>query len=137
MAELLSFDVRYEYDAKLHGITIDAILTFGALTTVVPAKVDPGAEFCLFQREIADELEIDLTSGDFKRFNTLAGSLDAFGHTVRLSTLGIEFDSHVYFAAEYGLQRNLLGQNGWLRKVCVAIIDYDATIYLSKYDSSI
>ncbi len=135
MAELLSFDVRHQYDSRLVGITLDANLTYGDVEITVPAKVDPGAEYCLFQREVADDLGINLTSGDFKRFDTLAGSVDAYGHTVMLSTLGIEFESHVYFAVEYGLKRNLLGQNGWLRKMCVAIIDYDATIYLSKYDS--
>jgi hypothetical protein len=136
MAEQLFFDVRYEYDSRLVGITIYANLTYGDVGMTVQAKVDPGAEYCLFQREVADDLGIELTSGDFRRFDTLAGSVDAYGHTVKLSTLGIEFDSHVYFAAEYGLKRNLLGQNGWLRKMRVAIIDYDATIYLSKYDSS-
>ncbi|NOT59987.1 MAG: hypothetical protein HOP19_07145 [Acidobacteria bacterium] len=136
MAEQLSFDVRYEYDSRLVGITIYASLTYGDVNKTVYAKVDPGAEYCLFQREVADDLGIDLTSGDFRRFDTLAGSVDAYGHTVKLSTLGLEFESHVYFAAEYGLKRNLLGQNGWLRKMRVAIVDYDATIYLSLYDGS-
>jgi hypothetical protein len=62
------------------------------------------------------------------------GSLIAFGHSVTLHTLGLEFDSVVYFAADYGLERNLLGREGWLQKVRLAIIDYDSTIYLSPYN---
>ena len=65
--------------------------------------------------------------------NTLAGSLTAYGHTVSLTTLGLEFDSMVYFAADYGLLRNLLGSEGWLRKVRLAVVDYDAAIYLGPY----
>jgi hypothetical protein len=65
---------------------------------------------------------------------TLAGSLTAYGHSVTLYTLGLEFDSVVYFAAGPGLPRNLLGREGWLQKVRLAVVDYDAALYLSPYD---
>lgn len=60
----------------------------------------------------------------------------AFGHSVTLHTLGLEFDSVVYFAADYGLERNLLGRVGWLQKVRLAIIDYDSTVNLGAYDQN-
>jgi hypothetical protein len=50
-----------------------------------------------------------------------------------MQTLGLEFDSVVYFAADYGLSRNLLGREGWLQKVRLGIVDYETTIYLSPY----
>jgi hypothetical protein len=40
----------------------------------------------------------------------------------------------VYFAANYGLRRNLLGREGWLSKVRLAIVDYDSEVFLSRYE---
>jgi hypothetical protein len=34
-----------------------------------------------------------------------------------------------------GVARDLLGRNGWLDRLRVAIIHYDREIYLSPYDS--
>lgn len=136
MAYQLDFKLRQEYDSRLDGITIEAGLSLGERKAVVQAKIDPGGQFCLFQREIADRLAIDVESGYFIRIGTLTGSLPAYGHTVMLSTLGIEFESFVYFAADYGLPRNLLGREGWLQKMRLAIVDYDATLYLSPYDDA-
>jgi hypothetical protein len=65
----------------------------------------------------------------------LGGAVVAFGHFVSLHTLGLEFDSVVYFAEEYNLPRNLLGRDGWLRKLRLAVVDYDAEIYLGPYDA--
>ena len=104
---------------------------------VCQAKIDTGGQVCLFMREIGETLGIDIETGHRHSFNTLAGSLTAYGHTVRLQTLGLEFDSLVYFPAVYGLPRNLLGREGWLRKVRLALIDDDATLYVSPYQNQI
>lgn len=134
MAYQLEFELRQEYDSRAEGITIEANLSLGALKAVVQAKLDPGAELCLFQREIAERLGLAVETGHRIRIGTLAGTLTAYGHTVTLTTLGLEFESQVYFAADYGLQRNLLGRAGWLQKVRLAIVDYDSTLYLSPYE---
>lgn len=64
----------------------------------------------------------------------MGGVLLAFGHSVTLSTFDWEFDSLVYFARDYNLPRNLLGREGWLQKVRLAVVDYDAELYLSPYN---
>ena len=134
MAYTLEFDIRQEYDSRLDGITIETILSVGDRQATAQAKIDPGSAFCLFQREIGERLGLMVEDGDPVTIGTLAGTLKAFGHTVTLSTLGLEFESVVYFAADYGLPRNLLGRQGWLPKVWLAVIDYDSTIYLRKHD---
>ncbi len=58
----------------------------------------------------------------------------AYGHEVTLETLGIEFYTTVYFSEFKNLPRNLLGRQGWLRLVQLAIVDYDSEIYLSAYN---
>src|SRR5574341_1668826 len=133
----ITFDIQQAYSSIEEGITIPTILILGNITASVQAKIDPGAQVCLFQREIGEELGIDIESGDRIRLGSLTGgSLIAFGHPVTLHTLGLEFDSVVYFAADYGLERNLLGRVGWLQKVRLAIIDYDSTVYLGAYDQN-
>jgi hypothetical protein len=112
---------------------IEARLVIGDQSVICQAKIDTGGHVCLFMREIAETLGIDIQTVHRQAFRTLAGSLTAYGHTVRLHTLGLEFESLVYFAANYGLPRNLLGREGWLQKVRLAIIDYESTLYLSGY----
>lgn len=133
MSHQLTFDIRYKYDSIASGITVEVLLRLGQSIAVTQGKVDPGAQICLFQRELADELGINVTSGHCFEVTTLAGSLTAYGHTVTLQTLGLEFDSVVYFAADYGLSRNLLGREGWLQKIRLGIVDYETTLYLSPY----
>jgi len=135
MAYQLSFNLHCQYDSLAGGITIEVLLRQGERVVTTAAKVDTGAQVCLFQREIAEELGIDVEKGDRLVVKTLAGSLASYGHTLTLHTLGLEFESLIYFAAEYGLPRNLLGREGWLQKVRLAIIDYDSTLYLSPYQN--
>lgn len=40
-----------------------------------------------------------------------------------------------YFAKYPGLLYNILGREGWLRKIKLAVIDYDNMLYMSPYDS--
>ena len=133
MSHQLAFENRETYDTRLEGITIEARLVLGEESVICQAKIDTGGQACLFMREIAETLGIDIEAGHRRVFSTLAGSLTAYGHTVRLQTLGLEFDSLIYFPADYGLPRNLLGREGWLQKVRLAVIDYDSTLYVSPY----
>lgn len=135
MSHQLTFSTRETYDTRLEGITIEARLVFGDQSVICQAKIDTGGQVCFFMREIAETLGIDIETGHRHAFRTLAGSLVAYGHTVRLYTLGLEFDALIYFAADYGLPRNLLGREGWLQKVRLAIIDYESTLYVSQYQN--
>jgi hypothetical protein len=134
MSFQLNFSRRHQYEDSDEGIPLLVILQFGGVETECDAKVDPGAQYCLFSREVAEQLGLDVESGVKSSFRTLAGSLVAYGHEVRLITLGVISDSIVYFAKDYGLPRNLLGRIGWLRRIRLAIIDYDQELYLSDYN---
>src|SRR5262245_17101628 len=132
----LTFSIRQVYDDHADGVTVETRLSYGSEWINCQAKLDPGAQVCLFSREIGDELGLEIEAGHYKLLGTLTGTLSAYGHFVRLQTLGLEFDSMLYFAQDYGLPRNLLGREGWLQKVRLAIVDYDATLYLSTYDET-
>ncbi|HWQ31903.1 MAG TPA: aspartyl protease family protein [Blastocatellia bacterium] len=101
------------------------------------AKIDTGAQFCLFERDVGEALGIDIESGLRVNLETLTGRMIAWGHEVSLTTLGLRFDTMIYFAESYEMNRNLLGRQGWLQLVRLAIVDYEEEIYLSPYEEQI
>lgn len=134
MLHQLNYRIRQVYQTSKGGISIPVVLTAGSLFVEGDAKIDTGSEYCLFQRRLADALELDLENGHQIQMETLAGIFTAYGHEVTLQTFDLAFDALVYFAADYGIPRNLLGRNGWLQQVRLGLNDYDETLYLSAYD---
>jgi hypothetical protein len=130
----LSFDFSYLYPDQPDGITLPTALSFGGKVVHTYAKVDCGAECCIFSHEVGRRLGLDIESGIPKLMGSLTGTLDTFGHEVTIQTLNVAFVSVVYFAKYTGVSRNLLGRNGWLRQLRVAIIDYDNMLYYGKYE---
>jgi hypothetical protein len=58
-----------------------------------------------------------------------------WGHQLYLEALGIRLESYVFFAADAGMSKNVLGRRGWLDMLKVGIIDYDGELYLSRYET--
>lgn len=137
MSHHLEFAVKHIYDSLEVGITIKATLRRNNLITTCDAKIDTGATFCLFASEFGEALDIDVESGHLQSLSTLSGGLTAYGHEIELETLGIKFQSFVYFAEDYAIKRNLLGRNGWLQLVRIALNDYDNEIYISPLNEDI
>lgn len=54
----LSFSRRERFSSLATGINLETRLRFGALFINCEAKVDTGAEVCLFQRALGEALEI-------------------------------------------------------------------------------
>jgi predicted aspartyl protease len=135
MATQLTFSERVDYCHSQEGVTLYVKLISGGQETQVEAKVDTGAAVCLFSLEVAEELGIDVESGFSFALGGFGGSLEAFGHEVVLQTGDIAFESVVYFVNFPGLPRNLLGRQGWLRNLRLAVVDYDQVLYLNAYES--
>lgn len=131
----LNFNVRYGYTLSRSGIEVPVRLSVDVDHSVeFLAKVDSGADFCIFQREYADLLELPMEQGVRRTFATATGTFDTRGHTVRISCLGYEVESQVFFSVEEGFPRNALGLGGWFEKFRFAVVHYDRTLYLSHYD---
>jgi hypothetical protein len=130
----LGFTRREKYSSLATGINIETTLRFGNLFINCDAKVDTGAEVCLFQRAIGEALEIQIHNGVKKRLETLTGVLTAYGHEIILEMLGLRLQTVVYFAESDQIRRNLLGRQGWLQLIKLGIVDYDSEIYVGLYD---
>lgn len=131
----LSFPLRYQFTRTKDGLMIPVSLQSGSLHEQTMAKVDTGAEHCLFRREIAEMLALNVKSGLPKTFRTLTGTIEAFGHEITLQSFGFTLHSHVYFAKDYELPRNLLGSIGWLQHFKLGLVDYEELLYLAPYNS--
>jgi hypothetical protein len=107
-------------------------------TEFVPlrAKIDTGAECCVFQREYGRMLNIDVESGRSIRLSTATTSFEAFGHELEIECLGIKHSTMVYFAGTPDFKRNVLGRTGWLDQVRFGLIDRENQLYLSPYNSA-
>lgn len=130
----LSFRETIRYKESITGISIPVMLSYGPQALWTDAKVDPGAEVCLFKHEEGSKLGLLVERGIPITLGTLTGSVEAFGHEVTLQTGDLIFQSLVYFAKYPHLPRNILGRRGWLRNLKLAVIDYDNLLYLSAYD---
>ncbi len=133
MSYSLNFEHLYRYDTDRVGITISVELRLLDLAVTFDAQVDTGASFCIFQRQYGEALGIDIERGDRVVVGTATGTFIVYGHMVTLSTVGLEFDSMVFFASHEGFRRNVLGRNGWLNKVRFGLIEYEGKLFLSQY----
>jgi len=134
MSFQLNFGQRQRYDSRENGITIEAILRHGEATINCAAKIDTGAQVCLFEREIGEFLGIQIERGSEMELTTLTGTLRAYGHEIILETLGFRFETLAYFPDSPEVRRNILGRYGWLQLVRLGVVDYDSELYLSRYD---
>ncbi|HXB73836.1 MAG TPA: aspartyl protease family protein [Candidatus Acidoferrales bacterium] len=131
----LEFAASHRYASTVDGIEVPVTLRASGQSIDLTAKVDTGAAHCIFERRYADLLGLTVESGRLQRFRTMSGSFSAYEHEITLESLGIEFSTFVFFAADSAFERNFLGRAGWLDHVRIAIIDYDGIFWLSAYDS--
>ena len=130
----LTFDERIEYPDDLQGINLDVIISnqtdYPVAATV---KLDTGSTFCIFQRFYADLLGIEVETGERETIRTAKGSFTAYGHEINIKFANLEFISTVYFAQDESFPVSVLGRNGFLNKIHIAIIDYEQILYLKAY----
>ena len=134
--EVLRFQHTYSYPFNRSGIAVPVFLGSGALETEVFAKVDIGADVCLFERNVALALDLDVEKGDPLWLETLTGSFLAYGHEVTVTTMELSFVLTVYFAANDAISRNLLGRS-WVRLTRLGVVDYDGKLFVSAYDDEL
>jgi hypothetical protein len=122
------------YNAGEPGITLPVGLRNSAGSVDLIAKLDTGSSYCIFQRNYADSLGIDLETGAKEKIGTANSFFIAYGHEVSILALDFEFHATVYFAEDYDITRNVLGRQGWLDRIRIGLIDYDGKLYVSHYD---
>ncbi|MEP7339740.1 MAG: hypothetical protein ABI977_18525 [Acidobacteriota bacterium] len=113
----LEYSEALQYSDDEDGITLRVFLKSGDIVRGAFAKVDTGAAVCLFSREVGEQLDLDIEKGIPIKLGSLHGTIEAFGHDITFQTGNLIFHTTIYFASEYGLPRNFLGRQGWLRNI--------------------
>ncbi len=97
------------------------------------AKLDTGSTYCIFERNYASLLNLDLTSGMPERILTATGAFRAYGHEVTVCVFDVEWQALVYFAEHESFSVNVLGRIGFLDRLRIALVDYEELLYLGPY----
>ena len=126
----LEFTHKESYPSREIGVTLSIQLQCGLESVTIHAKVDTGAQNCIFQREYADILGLELESGVRQEFSTVVGGFTAFGHEITITACGMEVHAMAYFAENGDYRLNVLGLMGWLDRFHIALDHYNATLYL-------
>ncbi len=134
MPHLLEFQVKTLYSATALGIALPVRLMFNETQVEFPAKLDTGADICVFARAYGESLGVPIDSGERQLVATLTGTFVAYAHDLEIEVCGLRFDCRICFYEDEHLRRNVLGRT-WLQRCRVAIVEHDATLYLSRYDS--
>ncbi len=134
VAHTLTFSLKHNYDTTKTGITVPAELSNGSNVVQVDARLDTGASFCIFERTYAEMLGLSVESGSEAFVSTANGTFQVFGHWMTLTALGLQFDVMIYFAADEGIRRNVLGRRGFIDQLRLCLIEHDGELYVSKYD---
>lgn len=116
MSVTVTFRYTHNYaDQKQNGITVPVQLSVGTQAVRLPAKLDTGASYCIFQREYGEILGLNIEAGQQTTFATANSSFVAYGHEVMIACFEWQFNSTVFFPREREIRRNVLGRNGWIQ----------------------
>ena len=132
VSETITFDKTHYYNTLRPGISLTAILHHGQESVECEARLDTGSSHCIFKRAHGELLGLYIES-TVAEIATVTGSFKAYLHTVTIEVFGIRSEATVYFAADEQFTRSVLGRIGWLDRVKLGLIDYEAKLLLSPY----
>jgi aspartyl protease len=133
LSETLTFEKTHYYNTLKPGISLTAILHHGQESVECEARLDTGSSHCIFKRSHGELLGLDIESTVAEKISTVTGSFQAHPHTITIEVLGIRSEAMVYFAADDQFTRSVLGRIGWLDRVKLGLIDYEAKLLLGRY----
>jgi hypothetical protein len=130
----LGFEKILEYDLTQNGISLEVTLKLSEKSVSLTAKIDTGADHCIFERQFGEKLGLKIENGIPQRFSTATGTFLTFGHNVTIITEGLEFDSYIFFYQNENQKINVLGRFGWLDRLVLGLVDYEGKLYLNRYE---
>ena len=134
MAYEITYRYRMKYDTKVAGAVLPVVIAANGREQTDNAAIDNGSALCVFQRDIAERLGINVERGIEDHVNALGTTIRVYGHEVTLVLGELSLDLFVYFPAYQHIPRNLLGRQGFLQRFLVGLDDYEGFVYLGYHD---
>lgn len=128
----LSFDFHHEYSKADVAIWLDVSIGTVAPSVQFRAKIDTGADFCIFQRQYGELIGLDIESGLPKRFETATGSFDTYGHAILIEACSVRLETTAYFAKDLTFSKNVLGLIGWIDRLRLGLEHHSCALYLNR-----
>ena len=112
--------IRFPY-ADLRGRKFPVIPLFIKKKNILrtQALVDSGANISLFDKSIAEYLEVHIKAGKKISLQGIGGKISAYVHPVSISVATMEFTIPVAFCERIDLSFNILGREGFFEKFLV------------------
>ena len=134
MAYEIVYRYRLDYDTKGAGAVLQVVIGANGRVQYVNAAIDNGSTLCVFQREIAERLGINVEEGIEEHVSAMGTIIRVYGHEVTLVLGELSLDLFVYFPAYQHIPRNLLGMQGFLQRFLVGLDNYEGFVYLGYHD---
>ena len=130
----VDFDIVHVYDDEGEdNIPVEVILNLpGDLPVAIDAIIDTGASFSVFDKSVAELLEIDIPSGEEITLRTASNEeFVAYKHPVDLEFLGIRLNATVAFCPDWEDVENLLGMEGFLEHLTFGLKHAERTVLVT------
>jgi hypothetical protein len=131
----LAFEESVKYPHNKQGIDLGIILKNGEKLVSVEAKLDTGSTFCIFQRQIAESLALEIEKGDVELIRTATGKFIAYGHELSLRIANLEWEATLYFVPDEYFPVNILGRIGFLDRLQIGLIDYEQLLFIDSLEN--
>ena len=129
----LTFTEKILYSGNKQGINLEIVLSqSNDLPVAINAKLDTGSTFCIFQRQYAELLDLNVEAGDPEIIRTATGKFLTYGHRVKFVVANLEWEAVVYFAQDADFPVNVLGRVGFLDRLLIGLNDYEQHLYLNS-----
>jgi hypothetical protein len=136
MSYQMSFATLMHDDPGQPSMTVAVTLSLSQDHINCEAKVDTGASWCIFARDLGEQLGLEVENGMRQLVGTVTGTFVVYLHEVNLSVAGLECSAFVGFAEDTGFRRNVLGRRGFLEHITLGLVDYEGQLYLSYYGNA-
>jgi hypothetical protein len=132
----LTFEEQINYPDDDRGIILDVVL-ISDRDNPVSARVilDTGAGYCIFQRNYADLLGIEIERGFRKEFRTANGGFIAFGHEVSLQISTFDITTTVYFVPDEHFPVSVLGRIGFLDRLQIGLFHCEQLLFIDSLEN--
>ncbi len=133
---MMEFSDRIDYSAYSEITVKVALFSSFSEFVSIEAKLDTASTFCVFHRDYAAMLGLELERGVRERIRTATGSFVAYGHELTVMVKNIEWQATVFFAEPENFPVNVVGRFGFLNRLRFGLVDYEQLLYLAAYEAA-